>query len=222
MHSPHSLRLALSSLLPWFRSHGKTYPWQVRDPYAVWISEIMLQQTTVSSVVPRYIAWMNQYPSVRELAQASIEEVLRAWEGLGYYSRAKNIHKAARELQKDGFESPPDNKKYLRSLPGIGEYTAAAILSFAYQEPEGVYDANVRRLFARLSADENPGAQRPWRRAYAAFLHEGKPGEINAALMQFGQLVCRSREPSCSLCPLRNYCRAFQEGRVGDFPGQKK
>jgi A/G-specific adenine glycosylase len=178
----------------------------------------MLQQTVVSVVVPRYKEWMDRFPEVASLAKIDEEQVLRAWEGLGYYSRARNIHRGAKVLTQDGHSQPPNDLVYLRSLPGIGEYTAAAILSFAYGRPEPVFDANVRRLLARLSASDSKTDQDLWREYYLALLGNHPPEVVNAALMQFGQLVCQSKNPSCLLCPLVDLCQAYQRDCVGDFP----
>ena len=214
-------RLFFNELMNWFSRNRRDDPWSgSEDSYSVWISEIMLQQTVVSAAKPYFEAWMNRFPSLSHVAAASEEEVLRMWEGLGYYSRAVNIHKAARILASQGLRMLPSDYRGLCSLPGIGDNTARAVLSLAYGLKYPVLDANVRKIVMRFFLEET------WTRAVAAradrFIREGMeydlPGRINEALMQFGQTVCLRKKARCTVCPLSGDCRAYQSGREDAIP----
>jgi A/G-specific adenine glycosylase len=209
-------RLA-SRLLKWYRLHGRTLPWRGHpDPYAVWVSEIMLQQTRVETVIPYFEEWMNRFPSVRALAEASEQDVLNLWEGLGYYSRARNLHKAARVVVDEMDGRLPRSVDGLRKLPGIGRYTAGAIASMAYGLDEPTLDGNLRRVFARLfnveiPADSTDGEKLLWSIA-AENLPKGKAGDFNQALMDLGATICLPKNPRCLLCPLMEDCQAQKLG----------
>ncbi len=217
----HEPRLA-SRLLAWYRLHARTLPWRgSADPYAVWVSEIMLQQTRVEAVIPYFEKWMVRFPTVRVLAVASEQDVLNAWEGLGYYSRARNLHKAAQKIVDEFGGELPRSVNELRTLPGIGRYTAGAIASIAFGLDEPTLDGNLRRVFSRLfnvevPADSREGGQWLWSLA-AAHLPRGQAGDYNQALMDLGATVCLPKNPRCLLCPVREFCRAralgVQEGR---------
>ncbi len=200
-------------LLEWYSKNGRQLPWRgVKDPYAVWVSEIMLQQTRVETVVPYFERWMARFPDVRTLAEAAEQEVLAAWEGLGYYSRARNLHKAARIVQMDLGGKLPDDPATLRRLPGIGRYTAAAIASIAFGRDVAALDGNIRRVLARLfdvtePADLPPGEKILWSLAQA-HLPPGRAGDYNQALMDLGATVCLPHMPACLPCPLRDLCKA--------------
>jgi A/G-specific adenine glycosylase len=204
-------------LLNWYHKHGRTLPWRDHpDPYAVWVSEIMLQQTRVDTVIPYFEKWMNLFPDVRALANASEQEVLNAWEGLGYYSRARNLHKAAK-IVADKFNGElPRDLTDLRSLPGIGRYTVGAIASMAFGMDEPTLDGNLRRVFARLfdvseSADAPAGEKILWELA-AQNLPKGEAGDYNQALMDLGATICLPKNPRCLLCPLIEICEARKNG----------
>ncbi len=205
-------RLA-TKLLRWYRRHGRTLPWRDHpDPYAVWVSEIMLQQTRVEAVIPYFERWMDRFPSMQSLAEASEQDVLNLWEGLGYYSRAHNLHKAA-QIVVDEFEGKvPRSVDALRRLPGIGRYTAGAIASMAFGLDEPTLDGNLRRVYARLfnvdiPADSTEGEKLLWSLA-AENLPKGKAGDFNQALMDLGALICLPKNPRCPRCPLREDCQA--------------
>jgi A/G-specific adenine glycosylase len=204
-----------TSLLAWFDQHGRDYPWrQTHDPYAVLVSEIMLQQTQIATVLGRgfYTRWMAQFPDLHALARAEEALVLRAWEGLGYYSRARNLHRTAQLIvMNHGGVFPRDHTTIL-ALPGIGRYTAGAIVSFAYDEPAPIVDGNVARVLTRLMAEataiDSPAGQR-WLWATAAMLLDGREARrFNSALMELGQTYCSPRDPHCAACPVASFCKA--------------
>lgn len=206
-----------SLLLRWYRRHGRRLPWRGHpDPYAVWVSEIMLQQTRVEAVIPYFERWMARFPSVRALAEASEQEVLILWEGLGYYSRARSLHKAARIVADELGGQLPRSAEALRELPGIGRYTASAIASIAFGLDEAALDGNVRRVLARvfdvdLPADSAEGEKR-LRQIAAENLPKGRAGEFNQALMDLGAMICLPKNPRCEACPLKTQCRARSLG----------
>jgi len=210
-------------LCAWFKANQRDLPWRRNyDPYQVWISEIMGQQTQMDRVARYFKRWMELFPDVAAVATAPEQQLLKAWEGLGYYSRAKNIQRtAALLLENHGGEIPADEKQLL-ALPGIGPYTAAAILSIAFNRPYPVLDANVERVFARLLDLDQPLKQALIRKRLQAVAAEllptGKARLFNQALMEFGALVCRPKSPDCSHCPLTVYCRALQHGTVDRRP----
>ncbi len=217
-----SSRIA-SQLLSWYSQHGRTLPWRGHpDPYAVWVSEIMLQQTRVETVIPYFKKWMEQFPTVKDLAEASEQEVLNAWEGLGYYSRARNLHKAARIIVDEHEESLPRDLKSLRKLPGIGRYTVGAIASIAFDMDEPTLDGNLRRVFARLfdvsePADSPAGEKILWSLA-AENLPKGQAGDYNQALMDLGATICLPKNPRCLICPLMEICKARLNGTQAQLP----
>jgi len=211
------------SLKEWFDTHREPYPWgEDYSPYKVWISEIMLQQTVRTAVIPYFQRWMEAFPSVDVLAQQEEQEVVRFWEGLGYYSRARNILKASRMIRDNnlGF---PDTYQGLIALPGIGDYTASAVMSIAYNQPFLVLDANVKRIFQRLlSLPQWTGeGESQTRQLFARWSREGEPRFWSEALMQLGQQVCTPRNTQCFSCPLKAFCGACKEGRVGEIPQPK-
>ena len=211
-------------LLVWFFRNKREMPWrEEHDPYRIWISEVMLQQTRSETVADYYRRWLSRFPTVESLARAQAEEVLKVWEGLGYYSRARNLHSSARIIVDNRGGAFPETEELMRSLPGIGEYTAAAVLSIAFARPLGVVDGNVLRVVSRLLAEAgaqpaNPGQLKKRARAFveASFLHY-HPGWINQAWMELGALVCLPK-PHCGQCPLRYTCRAYRENRIAEFP----
>lgn len=202
-----------TKLLRWYRIHSRILPWRGHlNPYAVWVSEIMLQQTRVEAAIPYFEEWMERFPSVQSLADASERDVLNLWEGLGYYSRARNLHKSARVIVDEYNGQLPRSIDLLRKLPGIGRYTAAAIASMAFGLDEPTLDGNIRRVFARLfnveiPADSTEGEKLLWQLA-ADNLPKGKAGDFNQALMDLGATICLPRNPRCEDCPLTKDCQA--------------
>ena len=201
------------ALVEWFALNGRTYPWRLTtDPWAILVSEVMLQQTTIPTVLGRYEAWMRLYPTPAALAAATEQEALRSWEGLGYYRRVRALQAAAHAIvQKHGGVFPTDEAA-IRALPGIGDYTVGAVLSFAYNKPAPLVDANVSRVFSRIFADTTPidstaGRNKHWRWA-SELVHKRNPRAYNSALMELGQRVCIPGAPDCLLCPVRRFCRA--------------
>ncbi|MBI5842843.1 MAG: A/G-specific adenine glycosylase [Chloroflexi bacterium] len=206
-----------SRLLTWYRQNKRTLPWRDHpDPYAVWVSEIMLQQTRVETVIPYFERWMRLFPTINDLAKASEHDVLNAWEGLGYYSRARNLHKAARIVAEKYSGELPRNLDNLRALPGIGRYTVGAIASMAFGMDAPTLDGNLRRVFARLfdvtePADSPAGEKILWSLA-AEHLPKGQAGDYNQALMDLGATICLPRNPRCLICPLMKMCKARENG----------
>ncbi len=210
-------------LLDWYRDHARSLPWRAHpEPYNVWIAEVMLQQTRVETVLPYYERWMMLFPTLESLAQASQQDVLSVWEGLGYYSRARNLHRAAQIVMEDFEGQFPRDVKSLRRLPGIGRYTAGAIASIAFGEDEPALDGNIRRVLSRIFDIRYPARSKEsevqlWQLA-AAHLPAGRAGEYNQALMDLGNLICTPRDPGCSACPLNNSCQAYSLGVQADRP----
>lgn len=210
-------------LLGWYDAHKRSLPWRRdTDPYRVWLSEVMLQQTTVAAVIPYYGRFLARFPTVRALAAAKETEVLRLWAGLGYYSRARNLHAAARAVARERGGRFPDTAEGLRSLPGVGRYTAGAVASIAFGRPEPLVDGNVNRVFARLFArrgDPKAPAFAAWAWETAARLVDpARPGDWNQALMELGATVCHPLGPECSRCPLARSCAAKSRGLQDALP----
>lgn len=208
-------------LLAHYDQRRRDLPWRrVRDPYAIWISEVMLQQTRVETVVPYYERWMERFPTVDALARADLDDVLRTWEGLGYYSRARNLHRAASVVCERHNGSVPDSVDALRQLPGVGEYTAGAIASIAYARPEPAVDGNVKRVLARLLDIATPDP-RQLRTTAAALVPADRAGDFNQALMELGATICLPSSPRCEQCPIARVCRACHAGTQLDRPARK-
>ena len=194
-----------SHLLAWYDEHKRDLPWRMdHDPYRVWLSEIMLQQTRVAAVLEHYRKFLAKFPTVRKLAAAREASVLAAWSGLGYYRRARMLHAAAKEVVRKRGGAFPTTSEQLRALPGIGRYTAAAIASIAYNEPVAVVDGNVERVIARVEGKRVAGEDL-WITA-ESWLDRNRPGDFNQAIMELGATVCLPRAPQCRLCPLREAC----------------
>ncbi len=218
-------------LCAWFARHRRDLPWRrTRDPYAIWISEAMLQQTRVEAVVPYYERFLARFPTVRALAEASVDDVVAAWSGLGYYRRARALHAAANEIaEQHGGELPRDRDAFL-ALPGVGPYTAGAVLSIAHGASEPVVDGNVARVFSRLFGyDDEPGGplqRKLWSKARelvpARSSGDVSPGAWNQALMELGARVCTPRSPNCAACPLASECVARREGKTAELPRPAK
>ncbi len=210
-------------LLRWFDKGARDLPWRrTRDPYAIWISEIMLQQTQVQTVVPYYERFMRRFPTVQTLARARIDSVLKLWEGLGYYSRARNMHRAAKEIMARFDGRIPETRAELLSLPGIGAYTAGAVASIAFNRREPLVDGNVTRVLCRgFRIRENPKQAVIQKRIWSIaerLLPATRPGDFNQALMELGSEVCLPKAPLCDVCPLRRICLARLHGEQTELP----
>lgn len=224
---PTVCRTLRRNLKRWFSRNSRKLPWrETRDPYCIWISEIMLQQTTVKAVIPYYERFLSRFPGVRELADASETEVLQYWEGLGYYSRGRNLRLAA-QIICDQFNGEfPHDLELLQSLPGIGRYTAGAIRSFAFDLPAPIVEANTQRLYCRLLGYAGDPRNQFGQKLLWTFAEQLQParssGHINQALMELGSLVCTPKSPRCTECPARRFCVAFTEARQDDIPRPKE
>jgi A/G-specific adenine glycosylase len=210
-------------LVSWFEVHKRDLPWRrSQDPYRIWVSEVMLQQTQVPTVVPYWKRFVERFPTVESLAGAPLSEVLSLWRGLGYYARARNLHRAAKQiLQQFGGQLPSDPKE-LAELPGFGRYTTGAVASIAFGSELPVVDGNAARVLSRLFAirgfpGETKREARLWEAAEQLVIGE-RPGDLNQALMEIGALICSPQDPSCLLCPVRTSCRALTLGIVSQLP----
>ena len=206
-----------SQLLDWYTHNARQLPWRDhKDPYAIWVSEIMLQQTRVETVKPYFERWMARFPTIQALAEASQQDVLAAWEGLGYYTRARNLHRAAQQVMEDFDGQLPRDPQDLQRLPGIGRYTAGAIASMAFGLDVATLDGNIRRVLARVfdvgePAQAPEGLQRLWELA-EEHLPLGHAGDYNQALMDLGSMLCTPRQPDCPRCPVKRLCQACTLG----------
>jgi len=216
-----------TSLLRWYHSSKRDLPWRkTRDPYRILVSEVMLQQTQVQTVIPYYERWIRSFPTFKSLASGPLNKVLKQWEGLGYYSRARNLHALAKRVMKDYGGHLPGDEEALRSLPGIGRYTSGAVLSIAFGKPIPLVDGNVARVFSRFFAIRKnislaKTQQELWRLA-AELVPPTNPGDYNQALMELGATVCLPRTPDCPQCPLRPGCKAVRFGLQYRLPIKKK
>ncbi|ADV66135.1 A/G-specific adenine glycosylase [Deinococcus maricopensis] len=210
------------ALLGWFDAHARTLPWRAgaegaRDPYRVWVSEVLLQQTQVARGLVYFERFLAAFPTVQALADAPEADVLKAWEGCGYYARARNLHRAAKRVAAQGF---PASYDAWRALPGVGPYTAAAVSSLTLNEPRAVMDGNVRRVMARLHAERTPTDA--WAQARAdELLDHARPGAWNEAVMDLGATVCIPKAPRCGACPVSAHCAAFASGQPAQYPAPK-
>ncbi len=216
-----------SDLLAWYDAHARTLAWRTPpgstgrpDPYRVWLSEVMLQQTTTAHATPYFLRFIERWPTVSDLAAAEDGEVMSAWAGLGYYARARNLLACARAVANDHGGVFPDTEADLLKLPGLGAYTAAAVAAIAFGRPANVVDGNVERVVARLFAVEAPlpGARARLRALAGALVTEDRPGDWAQALMDLGATICRPKSPLCGACPVASHCAARATGRPGDFP----
>jgi A/G-specific adenine glycosylase len=223
--SPGALAALRERLLAWYAAHRRDLPWRAApgdaaDPYRVWLSEVMLQQTRVETVRPYYARWLERFPTLQSLADAPLDDVLKAWEGLGYYSRARNFHRAVREVAASYGGAVPDDPADFRALPGVGRYTAGAVMSIAFGREEPLVDGNVRRVFARWLDAPDPGEAELWRLA-EALVPGASPGELNQALMELGATLCTPRKPRCEACPAAPFCAARAAGTQEERPARK-
>lgn len=219
MRLPENLAGFRRSLVRWYRDHGRDLPWRrTRDPYAILVSEFMLQQTQVATVIPYYHEWLRRFPDFRSLARASENEVLRAWQGLGYYARARNLHGTAKTVINKYGGNFPREVGQMQQLPGIGKYTAHAVASFAFNQSAPIVEANTARVLARLfnlreSIDSDAGRTTLWQRA-ASLLPKSDAATFNSALLDLGALVCVARKPRCDICAVKAFCRAKNPGAL--------
>lgn len=216
-----------TSILNWYMENKRDLPWRnTSDPYKIWISEIMLQQTRVDTVIEYYLRFIDRFPDVQTLAEAPMEEVLNFWKGLGYYSRAKNLHKAANLIMTRHAGKFPETYEEIACLPGIGAYTAGAILSIAYNQPYPAVDGNVLRVIARLEGLEADITQEKTKKTVSRLVQdmipEGRAGDFTQSLMELGALVCIPSGPRCEECPVRNLCTAFRNESQNVLPVRKK
>jgi len=214
-------------LLRWYDRNRRDLPWRrTRDPYRIWVAEIMLQQTRVQAVIPYYEKFLLRFPDIRSLAEAKEEDLLACWSGLGYYSRARNLQKAAQAIVQEHKSHFPRDLPAALALPGIGRYTASAVLSIAYGAPLPVLDGNVARVLARLralpvNARSASGRERLWQEA-DTLLSRRRPGDFNQALMELGATVCLPKQPRCPSCPLVKSCLAYARDEVAKFPESRR
>jgi A/G-specific adenine glycosylase len=211
------------ALMSWYEKSHRRLPWrETRDPYRIWVSEVMLQQTQVSTVIRYYQQFIKKFPDVRALAQADTEEVLKSWELLGYYARARNLHRAAKMVTEKYNGIIPDSYDCFRELPGVGEYIAAAVMSIAFGQPYPVLDGNVKRVMARLfmlnfPVNEVKNKKKIYAKLKVVFA-ENTPGKFNQAIMELGALICKPRRPDCPGCPVSKYCGAYLMGKPEKYP----
>lgn len=226
MNKTESYKLISSLLQNWYAQHKRSLPWRdSKDPYIVWISEIILQQTRVNQGHDYFLRFIERFPDIKSLAEAPEDDVLKIWQGLGYYSRARNLHTAAKQIVKKFDGVFPTSHSDILSLKGVGEYTAAAIASIVYNLPHAVVDGNVYRVLSRLFAIDKPIDTTTGKKLFAetaqSILDEKHPGNHNQAIMELGALVCTPKQPKCMECPLQNVCLAFEKGNVSAFPVKK-
>jgi A/G-specific adenine glycosylase len=214
-------------LLQWYEKHHRHLPWrETKNPYEIWVSEVMLQQTQVKTVLPYYRDFLAVFPDITHLANADLQDVLRVWEGLGYYARARNLHRAANVVLEKFDGRIPSTWSGFRKLPGVGDYIAAAVLSIAFDQPYAVVDGNVKRFVARLLKIALPvnksSAASTFKNASKELLDPIQPGIFNQAMMELGATICKPQNPRCDVCPLRAFCRACQSLAVDQYPKRIK
>lgn len=221
-------RLAIQhQLLHWYRQNQRDLPWRKdKNPYKIWVSEVMLQQTRVETVIPYYNRFIKSFPSLQHLARADEEKVIKAWEGLGYYSRARNLHSAVKEVVASYGGEIPNTYEEISSLKGVGSYTAGAILSIAFDQKHAAVDGNVLRVIARLFAlfDDiaRTATKKKFEEIVLQIIPDHAPGDFNQALMELGATVCTPTSPTCLICPLRDLCKGFSEGLQDELPVKRK
>ena len=225
--TPKHIEQFQKRLIEWYRRHHRRLPWrETDDPYRIWISEVMLQQTQVQTVLPYYQKFLLLFPHVKQLADADLQKVLKAWEGLGYYARARNMHRAAKILVEQTAGKLPENWASVRALPGVGDYIAAAILSLAFNQPYAVVDGNVKRVLARLYEIGDPinksSSYKIFKETAGRLLDHRHPGIFNQAMMELGATICKPGKPECNGCPVCSLCHANQAGNVDKFPKRIK
>ncbi len=221
--SPKDITRIQRLLMDWYQENKRTLPWREKvSPYGVWVSEVMLQQTQVKTVIPYYLRFMEKYPHVEDLAKAPLETILKSWEGLGYYARARNLHRAAGIVTGEMGGILPDDFNTFLSLPGVGDYIASAVQSIAFGRDHAVVDGNVKRVLSRLFLMETPvnhaSAHNAYKKTAETLLFREDPGSFNQAVMELGALICTPKNPDCQGCPLSGHCLAHREGSIDLFP----
>ncbi|CAH2715662.1 Adenine DNA glycosylase [Neobacillus rhizosphaerae] len=216
-----------NDLITWFKNEQRNLPWRKdQDPYKVWVSEIMLQQTRVDTVIPYFNRFIEWFPTIEDLAEAEEDKVLKAWEGLGYYSRVRNLQSAVKEVKEKYNGEVPSSPEEIARLKGVGPYTAGAILSIAYGIPEPAVDGNVMRVLSRILSiwDDiaKPATRKVFEKAVRTLISHEDPSAFNQALMELGALICTPTSPSCLLCPVREHCQGFYEGVQNELPIKTK
>lgn len=219
-----------NNLIKWYHKHQRELPWrESNDPYAIWISEAMLQQTQVSTVIPYFKKFLRQFPDIHALAQANLESVLKIWEGMGYYARARNLHRAAALIVKRYQGKIPSSVEELKTLPGVGDYIASAVSSIAFQNPCPVVDGNVKRVLSRIFLIDTPVNDSsshkvfyPVALRFVDIHSQNHQGIFNQAIMELGALICRPRKPDCTKCPVLSFCQAYKQGLIHQFPRRHK
>ncbi|MGD8260881.1 MAG: A/G-specific adenine glycosylase [Desulfobacterales bacterium] len=220
-------RFFRSRLLAWYQRNNRPLPWRKsNNPYRIWVSEVMLQQTQVNTVIPYYHNFLKRFPNLNRLARSDLQDVLKVWEGMGYYARARNLHRAAQVVVRDFGGTIPDTWNDFRKLPGVGDYIAAAVLSIVFSLPYAVVDGNVKRVLSRLLKINEPvntaGSEKHFKIAAADLLDQDHPGMFNQAMMELGALICRPRDPACEGCPLQKMCQAYRTDTVAEYPKRLK
>ena len=215
------------ALSAWFTDYQREMPWRgIDDPYRIWVSEVMLQQTQVKKVVAYYERFVARFPSVSDLAAAPLQDVLKVWEGLGYYARARNLHKAAQMIVNELEGEVPRDYATFRKLPGVGDYSAAAVQSIAFNTPYAAVDGNIKRVLARLFLMDAPindaKSGKAFQQKADALLERDAPGLFNQAMMELGAIVCRPQSPTCLVCPVNTFCEAFHTMRQDEFPKRRE
>jgi len=214
-------------LLAWYKENHRKLPWrETDDPYRIWVSEVMLQQTQVATVLPYYRNFFLQFPDLKHLAGADMQDVLKVWEGMGYYARARNLHRAAKIVLDNYNGKIPDSRDDFRELPGVGDYIADAVLSIAFGQSHSVVDGNVKRVIARLFQLDAPvnksASYRIFKTASERLMDLKRPGIFNQAMMEVGAVICKPRKPDCSNCPLTSLCQAYLTETVNEYPKRVK
>lgn len=214
-------------LIDWYGKNHRKLPWrETADPYRIWVSEVMLQQTQVKTVLPYYLRFCDRFPDIESLADAGGQEVLKLWEGLGYYGRVRNMHRAAKVIVERHHGLIPDDIVTIKKLPGVGDYIAAAVLSLAYHQPHSVVDGNVKRVLARLYCSDLPvnksSSYAHYQSQASTLIDARDPGTFNQAMMELGATVCKPRNPECDRCPVRTFCLAVKKQKVDQYPKRVK
>jgi A/G-specific adenine glycosylase len=214
-------------LMKWYLANHRDLPWRrSKNAYRIWVSEVMLQQTQVNTVLSYYRQFIKRFPNIKKLAGADLQAILKAWEGMGYYARARNLHRAAKAVVQDHGGRIPDTRETFHSLPGVGDYIAAAVMSMAFDQPHAVVDGNVKRVLARLYKIDAPvnqaSSQNRFKEAADKLLDSQQSGIFNQAMMELGALICKPRNPSCSTCPLNPFCQAYKTNQVAGFPKRQQ
>jgi A/G-specific adenine glycosylase len=224
---PIDIEFLRKQLITWYLANHRDLPWRrSKNAYRIWVSEVMLQQTQVNTVLSYYRRFLKTFPNIKKLAGADLQAILKVWEGMGYYARARNLHRAAKAVVQDHGGRIPDTWEAFHGLPGVGDYIAAAVLSMAFDQPYAVVDGNVKRVLARLYKIQAPvnqaSSQNRFKAAADKLLDSQQPGIFNQAVMELGALICKPRNPSCDACPLNSFCRAYKTNQVAGFPKRQQ